>query len=82
MRDVLSPIIGHSEIYIIAVPVGDFVGEQKDPIAFTTTVTSFDGTPISVNYFPALGLEQDDEAPTVLNGPSLATAGYIDPNQT
>ena len=82
MRDVLSPIIGRSEIYIIAVPVGDFVGEQKDPIAFTTTVTSFDGTPISVNYFPALGLEQDDEAPTVLNGPSLATAGYIDPNQT
>ena len=37
---------------------------------------SFDGTMISVNYFPALDLTAGRTAPTILNGPSLATAGY------
>ena len=44
-------------------------------------MNSFDGTPISVNWFPKIGLTADptDIAPTILNGPSLATAGYTDP---
>ena len=82
VRDVLAPVIGRSKIYTIEVPVGSFVGEDKAPIAFTTTVaSSLDGTPISVNWFPRIGLGPSDEAPTILNGPSLATAGYIDPTQ-
>ena len=43
-------------------------------------MTSFDGTQISVNYFPASGLKTGDRAPTILNGPGLGTAGNIDPN--
>jgi ABC-2 type transport system ATP-binding protein len=75
----LSPIIGSAKTYTITIPVADFVG--GDPIAFTTKITSFDGTPISVNYFPKIGLASGSEAPTILNGPSLATAGYTDPTQ-
>jgi ABC-2 type transport system ATP-binding protein len=50
------------------------------PLAFTTFVTSFDGTKISVNYFPALGATAGTESPTILNGPGLGTAGNTDPN--
>lgn len=75
----LSPIIGTAQNYWVDVPVGSFVG--GNPIAFTTKVTSFDGTQISVNYFPALNLPAGVRAPTILNGPSLATAGYTNPNQ-
>ena len=81
IRDVLAPVIGRSKIYTVEVPIGLFVGEGKPPIAFTTTVVSFDDTPISVNYFPRIGLRDNESAPTILNGPSLATAGYIDPTQ-
>lgn len=76
IRDLLSPLIGRSAYAIVNVDVGQFVGPGETPIAFTTTVTSFDKTPISVNYFPTIGLGPTDKAPTVLNGPSLATAGY------
>lgn len=79
VSEILSPLIGRSRIYTVDVPVGSFV--DGAPIAFTTTVISFDGTPISTNYFPALGLQTGQRAPTVLNGPSLATAGYTDPTQ-
>lgn len=51
------------------------------PIAFTTMITSVDRTNISVNDFPKVGLVTGDTAPTILNGPSLATAGYTDPKQ-
>jgi ABC-2 type transport system ATP-binding protein len=76
---VLSPVIGTARTYDIGVDVGRFTG--GDPIAFTTMISSFDGTKISVNYFPKVGLVTGDTAPTILNGPSLATAGYTDPNQ-
>jgi ABC-2 type transport system ATP-binding protein len=82
VNDVLAPVIGRSRIYTITVPIATFVGQDKAPIAYTTTVlSSLDGTPISVNWFPAIGLAAGEKAPTILNGPSLATAGYIDPNQ-
>lgn len=79
LGDVLSPLIGRADV--IPVTVDDAQFATGAPIAFTTTVTSFDGTPISVNWFPALGLTKGGTAPTILNGPSLATAGYIEPSQ-
>ena len=78
---VLSPLIGQSKIVTVNVDVGQLVSDYQNPIAFTTTVISFDGTPISVNYFPKVGLTDGETAPTIFNGPSLATAGYTDPNQ-
>ena len=62
----------------INVNVGQLV--NGNPVAFTTKVTSFDGTLISVNYFPASGLKTGEKAPTILNGPGLGSAGNIDPN--
>lgn len=79
--DVLSPIIGYAVIVPVTVDDAALAADYVDPIAFTTMVTSFDGTRISVNYFPASGLKAGEQAPTILNGPSLATAGYTDPNQ-
>jgi ABC-2 type transport system ATP-binding protein len=78
LKDLLSPLIGRAERFSIDVDIDDYVGEGRPPIAFTTRLPSFDGTPISVNFFPASGLDVTVGAPTVLNGPSLATAGYID----
>ena len=77
----LSPLIGDATVIPVIVDDAQLAAQHIDPIAFTTTVVSFDGTPISVNYFPALGLKKGLVAPTILNGPSLATAGYTDPNQ-
>ena len=76
---VLSPVIGTSRTYWVEVPVAQFV--SSTPIAFTTKITSFDGVQVSVNYFPKVGLGAGQKAPTILNGPSLATAGYTDPAQ-
>lgn len=81
LRVVLAPLIGRSEIVPVTVNDAALADENGAPIAFTTTVISFDHTPISVNYFPAVNLPADQQAPTILNGPSLATAGYTDPNQ-
>ncbi len=74
----LQPIIGYAVTQSVVVPVGQLV--DGNPVAFTTKVTSFDGTLISVNYFPASGLKTGQKAPTILNGPGLGTAGNIDPN--
>jgi ABC-2 type transport system ATP-binding protein len=51
------------------------------PIAFTTMVTSFDGTQISTNFFPALDVATGavTTAPTILNGPGLGSNGNTDP---
>ena len=81
LTDVLAPLIGRSMDATVYVNVDTFVGEGEPPIAFTTAVRSFDGTPISVNWFPESGLTQEGKAPTILNGPSLATAGYTDPHR-
>ncbi|MCH9728121.1 MAG: peptidase S15 [Actinomycetia bacterium] len=76
--DLLAPLIGYSVKQTVTVDVGDLVPDG-DPVAFTTDVISFDGTPISTNYFP--DSEQsagDPPAPTLLNGPGLSAAGTID----
>src|SRR5579859_5730126 len=48
--------------------------------AHAATVTSFDGTPIHVNFFPAAGLKAGERAPTVLVGPGWGSAGDTNPN--
>ena len=73
----LAPVIGASSITNVNVDVGDLAG--LNPVAFTTRVPSVGGALISVNYFPATGLQAGESAPTVLNGPGLGTAGNIDP---
>ncbi len=78
---VLSPLIGRSDVFLVTVNPAAEATAYVNPIAFTTTVVSFDSTPISVNWFPKVGLVSGAEAPTLLNGPSLATAGYVDPTQ-
>jgi ABC-2 type transport system ATP-binding protein len=82
VNDVLAPVIGYATVTPVNIDVRSLADNYNAPIAFTTTVISFDKTPISVNYFPAVGLSPGQiVAPTILNGPSLATAGYTDPNQ-
>lgn len=78
---VLSPIIGRSEITDISIVVGDY-SPAGAPIAFTVMVPSDYGVMISTNYFPATAVVDGDVdfAPTILNGPGLATAGNIDPS--
>ena len=50
----------------IKVQVGQLV--SGNPVAFTTKVTSFDGTQISVNYFPKSGLKTGEQVLTILSG--------------
>ena len=81
---VLSPIIGRSKVETVIVEVGELVYDgatTPKPVAFTVKVESFDGTLISTNYFPALSVVNGTAttAPTILNGPGLATAGNTDP---
>jgi ABC-2 type transport system ATP-binding protein len=78
LNTLLVPLIGNAVVTPITVDV-DAVNPSGNPIAFTTKVISFDGTPISTNFFPALGLQTGQEAPTLLNGPGLGGAGNTDP---
>ena len=78
--DVLSPIIGQAEIVDFTVNPSDLA--QGRPTAFTYLMPSFDGTPISVNYFPSIQVAtgEADNAPTVLAASGLACAANTDPN--
>ncbi len=78
---VLSPIIGRSEITDVPIAVSTY-NPGGTPIAFTVKIASpKDGTPISTNYFPSwdVAAGKAATAPTILNGPGLASAGNIDP---
>jgi ABC-2 type transport system ATP-binding protein len=44
-------------------------------VAQGATVTSFDGTQIHVNFFPAAGVAAGQKAPTVMLGPGWGSAG-------
>jgi ABC-2 type transport system ATP-binding protein len=77
LSTLLAPVIGSAvtENYSSTDVLGLTSG---NPVAFTYKVPSFDGTLISVNFFPAspgtTGVE-----PTILDGPGLASAGQTDP---
>ncbi len=80
---VLAPIIGKSKITDVSITVDDYAAGTQ-PVAFTVKIPSpKDGALISTNYFPAYIVAADPTgnttAPTILNGPGLATAGNIDP---
>ncbi|WP_194163732.1 CocE/NonD family hydrolase [Mycolicibacterium sp. P1-5] len=77
LGDLLAPIIGYSEIATF-----DSTGvlhAAAAPVAYTYMMSSFDQTPISVNWFPKSGLTTAGTAPTILDGPGLATQGQTDP---
>ncbi len=78
LNTLLVPLIGNAFVAPVTVDVGA-VNPSGNPIAFTTKVISFDGTPISTNFFPALGLQMGQQAPTLLNGPGLGGAGNTNP---
>jgi ABC-2 type transport system ATP-binding protein len=79
--DLLAPLIGAAVKQTIAVNVGQLAAGKQ--VAYTYKVSSFDGTLISTNFFPAsapslLPLLGNQQA-TIFNGPGLGGAGAIDP---
>lgn len=54
LGDLLSPIIGYADI--VTFVVNPFTEAAGRPVAFTYQMPSFDGTLISVNYFPAINV--------------------------
>ena len=77
----LAPIIGASSLVVLPVNVGE-LAPGNTPIAFTQRVSGYGGTPISINFFPAVGLAGGDTAPVVLQGAGLGEPGNTDPDQT
>ena len=77
--DLLSPIIGQAKTVTFDVNPNSLAAQR--PTAFTDKMPSFDGTLISVNYFPATNVAKGlvDEAPTVLAASGLACAANTDP---
>lgn len=74
----LAPLIGSSVLTRIDVDVAT-LAPGDTPLAFTYRVSSFDGTPISTNFFPANGIKPDEVAPTVFRAPGLAGPGATNP---
>lgn len=82
VNTLLAPIIGYTRLSnfdssMVRIPAGV-------PVAYTAMVTSFDGTPISTNFFPAStrgpdGVPVSESAPTILFGPGLNGAGWTNP---
>ncbi|CDO33061.1 X-Pro dipeptidyl-peptidase (S15 family) [Mycolicibacterium vulneris] len=78
VNDLLAPLIGDAEVVDVSVDVGE-LAPAGTPVAYTVKVTSFDGTPISMNWFPASGLQAGEQAPTIFSGAGLSSAGDTNP---
>ncbi len=80
LSNLLAPIIGQSTIaaYTANFPT---LNASGNPLAFTAKITSFDGTLISTNFFPAstTAVPAGTAAPTVLSPPGLGAAGETNP---
>lgn len=50
-------------------------GAAAPKVRTDVVVQSFDGTPIHTNFFPALGLQAGEKAPTVMVGPGFGLPG-------
>lgn len=81
LGNLLAPLIGHSVETTVNVQVGALVTGGK-PVAYTYMVTSFDGTQISTNFFPASQnslIFPGNEQATIFNGPGLGSPGVTKP---
>lgn len=80
VSNLLAPIIGGSVVAQISTDLGALVPADK-AVAYTYKVTSFDGTKISTNFFPATAssLLPANFGATLFNGPGLGAAGTTDP---
>ena len=78
ISDLLTPLIGAAIVARFEVDTAA-LAPGGTPVAFTYRITSFDGTPISTNFFPAAGLGADDTAAMLLYGPGLGDRGAINP---
>jgi ABC-2 type transport system ATP-binding protein len=80
---VLAPLIGTATRQDILVDIDFLRTPAETPVAYTTMVTSWDGTQISTNFFPAIADGNPDDGnpgyETILYGPGLAQAGATDP---
>ena len=77
----LAPLIGVSVVAPLEVNVAA-LAPANTPVAFTYKVTSFDGTKISTNFFPASGLSAGQTAPTAIIAPGFGFAGVTNPFAT
>nr|MCW1957210.1 hypothetical protein [Mycobacterium sp.] len=80
LSGLLAPLIGSSVVATIDADVATLAPGDRQ-LAFTYKVTSFDGTKLSTNFFPSVGVGSgaDQVAPTVLVGPGITQAGYTGP---
>jgi ABC-2 type transport system ATP-binding protein len=79
--NLLAPLIGSTVKSTVNVQVGALVTLAK-PVAYTIMVTSFDGTQISTNFFPASEnslIFPGNEQATIFNGPGLGSPGVTKP---
>ncbi|MCI4674327.1 CocE/NonD family hydrolase [Candidatus Mycolicibacterium alkanivorans] len=78
LSDLLAPLIGVSTVAAYTADPSA-LNTLGAPLAYTAMITSFDGTSISTNFFPATGVPLGTAAPTILNGPGLASPGATNP---
>ena len=67
-------------VVLIATVWATFLLAPSSAFAERTSVRSFDGTKIVVNFFRAEGLRAGERAPTVLVGPGFSAPGETDPD--
>jgi ABC-2 type transport system ATP-binding protein len=80
ISSLLIPLIGASMTTTVSVNVGQLSGGKQ--VAYTYIVDSFDGTPISMNYFPASQTSlvfPGQRQSTIFNGPGLGSPGETNP---
>lgn len=79
LSGLLAPLIGSAQV--VRFNENPYTLTAGRPVGFTYLMPSFDGTPISVNYFPARDVASGavDTAPLVLKGPSVGQPGSTDP---
>jgi ABC-2 type transport system ATP-binding protein len=76
----LAPLIGASLTVKVETDLDELAAGKQ--VAYTYTVSSFDGTPISMNYFPASATSQISLTglqATIFNGPGLGSPGETNP---
>jgi ABC-2 type transport system ATP-binding protein len=80
ISSLLVPLIGASLTTTVSVNVGQLSAGKQ--VAYTYIVDSFDGTPISMNYFPASQTSlifPGQRQSTIFNGPGLGSPGETNP---